>query len=105
MKSILLTLVLSAHILNTHPITVNAPGVINASENIPNCAINYEENTPIRANNIISLAADCNLPDFLTREVPRPTNELLCNKTYMDYRKITNRDTAQWKYIYIKEEG
>lgn len=100
MKSIILTLILSAHILNAFPITAGEICAINTSENIPNCAINYEENTPIRANNIISLAADCNLPDFLTREVPRPTNELLCNKTYMDYRKITNRDTAQWKYIY-----
>ena len=97
MKSILLALILSAHILNTHPITVNAPGVINTSENTPICAINYEENTP---NDAINMATDCNLPDMLTRDVPLPTNELLCNKTYMDYRKITNRDTAQWKYIH-----
>ena len=36
----------------------------------------------------------------ITIDVPLPTDELLCNKTYMDYRKITNRDTAQWKYIW-----
>lgn len=35
-----------------------------------------------------------------TVEIERPTDELLRNKTYMDYRKITNRDTAQWRYIY-----
>ena len=35
-----------------------------------------------------------------TIEIERPTDELLHNKTYMDYRKITNRDTAQWKYIW-----
>ena len=86
MKSILLALILGAHILNTHPVYALAPGEINTPENTPKCAIN--------------MAADCNLPDFLTVDVPLPTDELLCNKTYMDYRKITNRDTAQWKYIY-----
>lgn len=38
--------------------------------------------------------------ELITVDVARPTNELLRNKTYMDYRKITNRDTAQWKYIW-----
>lgn len=97
MKSILLALILSVHIFNTYPVAAAAPGVINPSENISNCVINYEENTP---NGAINMAADCNLPDMLTKDVPLPTDELLCNKTYMDYRKITNRDTAQWQYIY-----
>ena len=86
MKSILLALILSAHILNTYPVYATAPGAINTPENTPKCVIN--------------MAADCNLPDFLTRDIPRPTNELLCNKSYMDYRKITNKGTAQWQYIH-----
>lgn len=39
-------------------------------------------------------------PKFNTITIELPTDELLHNKTYMDYRSITNRDTAQWKYIY-----
>lgn len=94
MKPILLALILGAHIFNAYPITAGEECTINTSENLPTCAINYEENIPV------DMSADCDLPDFLTRDVPMPTNELLCNKTYMDYRKITNRDSNQWKYIY-----
>ena len=86
MKSILLALILGAHIFNAYPVYAGDSGAINAPENISNCAIN--------------MAADCNLPDFLTVDVPLPTNEVLCNKTYMDYRKITNKNSNQWKYIH-----
>lgn len=38
--------------------------------------------------------------DIQTSIIARPTDELLCNKTYMDYRKITNKKSNQWKYIH-----
>lgn len=103
MKSILFALILGAHILNISPIVVNAPGTIDASENIPICAINYEENTPECVANVISLAADCNLPNYLTRDYPMPTNEKLSAKTYMSYQAITSKSSLQYQYIHSDE--
>lgn len=48
-------------------------------------------------NAIISMGVS---EEIETVDVELPTDEKLCNKTYMDYRKITNRNTAQWRYIY-----
>lgn len=86
MKAILLALILSAHLLNTHPVYALAPGTINTEENIPVCAID--------------MSADCDLPNFLTKDIPLPTDELLCNKTYMDYRKISSKSSLQYQYIH-----
>lgn len=99
MKSILFALILSAHILNAYPVSAGAPGAINAPKNMSNCAIN----TPVVADIVIAEAptyANCAAVEVVLNDVPLPTDELLCNKTYMDYRTITNKDSNQWKYIH-----
>ena len=64
---------------------------------MPVSAPEYECKITDLPNAIISMGVP---EEIETVEVERPTDELLRNKTYMDYRKITNRDTAQWRYIY-----
>ena len=87
-KIVTAALLCSATLFTGFTMPVNAPGY------------EYECKITDVPNPFVAIDEPIEIEEVITVEVPCPTDELLCNKTYMDYHFITCKSSPQYKYIY-----
>ena len=89
-KMLMVALLSSATLFTGFTMPVNAPGYeyehICRITDVPNPFVAIDEFEEVQ--------------ELVTVDIARPTDELLCNKTYMDYRKISSKSSLQYQYIW-----